>query len=155
MIDPAVATEMLDQHRLALVGASDEPKSFAHTIAEALRAHGTQVVPVNPGHATVGGETCYPSVTDVPEPVDGVVVMVPSDRSADVVRACIDAGVTRVWLFQGLGGGGAVSPEAVELCRANGIAVVDGACPLMFLEPVGWFHRMHRSIRRHRGAIAA
>jgi hypothetical protein len=31
------------------------------------------------------------------------------------------------------------------------VAVVEGACPLMFLEPVGWFHRAHRGIRRIKG----
>lgn len=155
MIDPAVATEMLAQPRLALVGASDDEKSFARTIGEALRSHGTEVVPVNPTHDTVAGATCYPTVADIPDRVDGAIVMVPKDRSADVVRSCIDAGVTRVWLFQGLGGESAVSPEAVELCRANGVELVEGACPMMFLEPVGWFHRMHRSVRRARHAIAA
>ena len=155
MIDPALATEILAQSRLALVGASDHPKSFTRTIGEALRERGTEVVPVNPSHRTVAGRTCYATVADIPTPVGAAIVMVPADRAADVVRSCIDAGVSRVWLFQGLGGDGAVSAEAVELCHANDIAVVEGACPMMFLEPVGWFHRAHRFVRRHRGAILA
>jgi uncharacterized protein len=155
MIDAAVAVEMLGQPRLALIGATDDPKSLSSAIAEGLRAHDVDVVPVNPNRTTVDGVACYPSVVDVPAPVDGAIVMVPSERSADVVRSCITAGVPSLWLFQGLGGGGSVSDEAIELCRSNGITVVDGACPLMFLEPVGWVHRVHRSIRRHRGAIAA
>jgi hypothetical protein len=28
------------------------------------------------------------------------------------------------------------------------------ACPLMFLEPVGWFHRVHRSLRHANKSLA-
>ncbi len=54
-----------------------------------------------------------------------------------------------VWLHRGVGTG-AVSERAVELCREAGVAVVDGACPLMFAEPVGAFHKLHRMISRRR-----
>jgi hypothetical protein len=42
----------------------------------------------------------------------------------------------------------------VQLCREQGIEVIAGACPLTFLEPVGWFHRVHRAVRRRKGALA-
>ena len=35
----------------------------------------------------------------------------------------------------------------MALCHEAGVDVVEGACPMMFLEPVGWFHRLHRSMR--------
>jgi hypothetical protein len=79
--------------------------------------------------------------------------MVSQAKSADVVRACAERGVTRVWLFKGLGGRGSVSDEAVELCEQHGIEAVAGACPLMFLEPVGWFHRLHRTMRQLNGSL--
>ena len=47
--------------------------------------------------------------------------------------------------FTGLG-------AAIKLTEA-GVDVVPGACPLMFLEPVGWFHRVHRAARRGRHAL--
>jgi predicted CoA-binding protein len=154
VIEPRVAMEFLAQPRLALVGASDDPKSITRPIADALRASGTEVVPVNPAHATVGGATCFASIADVAEPVDGAIVVTNRRDAAGAVRSCIAAGVPRIWLFQGIGGS-SVSDEAVELCRASGVTVVEGACPLMFFEPVGWAHRVHRTVRRHRGAIAA
>jgi predicted CoA-binding protein len=84
-----------------------------------------------------------------------VIVMVGQDRAAGVVRQAVTRGVGHVWLFKGLGGDGAVSDEALALCEQHGIEVVAGACPLMFLEPVGWFHRIHRSARRHNGSLRA
>ena len=60
-----------------------------------------------------------------------------------------------MWLFRGVGGQGSVSAEALGVCREHGITVIAGACPLMFLEPTGVVHRVHRAARRRRGAIAA
>ena len=80
--------------------------------------------------------------------------MVSKDKSADVVRACAARGIANVWLFKGLGGAGAVSDEPIEVCRDNGMHVVAGACPFMFLEPVAWFHRTHRAVRHLNGSLA-
>ena len=152
MIDPAVPQRFLELRRIALVGASEDERSFAPTVQEALVAHGIEVVPVNPGWETVGGVPCYASLALVPGRVDGVMVMTPADRAADVVRDCAALGITKVWLFRGVGRG-AVSDDAVALCHEHGIEVVEGACPLMFLEPVAWFHRVHRAVLHVRGSL--
>lgn len=154
MIEPTVVEDFLAQQRYAVIGASDDPKNFGRTICRELRNRGKEVVAVHPRAAEVEGAPCFPDLDSVPGALDGVIVMVPAVRSADVVRSCISRGVRRVWLFQGAGGAGSVSAEAVELCRREGIPVVTGACPLMFLEPVGWFHRMHRAARRLNGSLA-
>jgi uncharacterized protein len=154
VIDPRVPQEFLAQRRIAVVGASDAKDSFGGTIYQELRDHGHDPVAVNPSADTVRGDPCYPDLASVPGDLDGVIVMVHRDRAADVVRDCVAKGVPRVWLFKGVGGAGAVSEEAVELCREHGIAVVPGACPLMFLEPVAWFHRVHRRMRRMNRSLA-
>ena len=153
-IDADSARSFLESGRLAVVGASGGSKNFGRTIYRELKNKGVEVVAVHPGGGTIDGDQCAPSLSAVDGHVDGAIVMVPSSHAAQVVRDCIDKGIRKVWLFRGLGGEGSVSEEALELCRENGIEVVPGACPLMFLEPVGWFHRLHRSARRRRGAIA-
>lgn len=154
MLDPALAQEFLAHRRYAVVGASDDSNSFGRTICKELRAHGYEAVAVNPHASTVLDEPCYPDLASVPGELDGAIVMVHHERSADVVRACAAAGVPRVWLFKGVGGAGAVSDEAVALCQAHGIPVVAGACPLMFLEPVGLVHKIHRGLRHLNGSLA-
>jgi uncharacterized protein len=154
VIEPATVQEFLAQHRIAVVGASDKKDSFGRTIYRELRQHGYEAVAVNPHAESVEGDVCYPDLEAVPGQLDGVVVMVGRDAAADVVRACAARGVQRVWLFKGVGGSGAVSDEALELCDAHGIDVVAGACPLMFLEPVAWFHRAHRGLRHLNGSLA-
>jgi len=153
MIDQTTVDEFLAQHRIAVVGASDDKQNFGGTILRALRDHGYDAVGVNPNAITAAGVPCWPDLASVPGPVDGVIVMVPAKASADVVRAAIARGVTRVWLFRGIAGRGAVTDEAVALCREHEVDVAAGACPLMFLEPVGFAHRLHRSVRRMKGAV--
>lgn len=154
-IDPRTVEAFLAGHRLAVVGASDDPKSFGRTIHHELTEHGYDTVAVHPTATTVNGRPCYPDVRAVPGTLDGAVVMVPSERSAEVVDQCAEAGVPMIWLFRGIGGDGAVSDDAVARCREHGLPVVDGACPLMFLEPVGFVHRVHRFVRRHNGSITS
>jgi hypothetical protein len=148
----SVAT-FLAGHRIALIGASDDPKNFSSTVLTELVAHDYDVVPVNPTKDRVADRPCYAEIGDVPGALDGVIVMVPAAASADAVRATIAAGVANIWLFRGVGGSGSSTEEASALCREAGINVVDGACPLMFLEPTGWFHRLHRTIRHMRGDV--
>lgn len=148
----AVITDFLAQPRIAVVGVSRRTGEFANHVFRAMRERGYVVIPVNPNAAEVEGERCYPSVAQLPGPVDGALLMVPPAAALAVVRECQAAGIPRVWFHKGAGTG-AASPEAVAAARAAGMAVVDGACPLMFLRPTGWFHRCHGAVLRWTGAI--
>lgn len=152
-VDEAAVARFLSGTRIALIGASDSPKNFSSTVLRELTSRGYDVVPVNPSYKTVGGCACYSSVGDIPVIMDGAIIMVPSQAAPEVIRQCIDARVRRLWLFKGLGGPGATSERASKMCHDAGIDVVDGACPMMFVEPVGWFHRVHRTVRHIRGDV--
>ncbi len=146
-VDEIDAQGFLSGGRIAVLGASDDPRSFARMIYTELRSRGYEVVAVNPNATTVAGDPSYPDVASAPALIDRAIVMVDREKAVGVVRECIDNGVSFVWLFKGLGGRGAVSDAAVHLCKERGVRVIEGACPMMFLEPVSWFHRVHRAAR--------
>ena len=154
-IDESMIKEFLALGRLAVAGASPDRRQFGNTVYRALRDGGLDVTAVHSTATTVEGDAAYADIGSVPGPVDGVIVMVAADKAVDVVRACARRGIGHVWLFTGLGGPGALSDVAVAECARHGIEVVAGACPLMFLEPTGWFHRVHRTIRHMRGDVVA
>lgn len=154
MVSTSIVDDFLAQRRLAFVGASHEPKEFSASVYRELKAHGYELLPVNPHATEVDGDACVASVDDLPAGIDGAIVMVPPDESAGVVEACIAHGIPRVWLHQGAGPSSA-TPEAVALCREHGVEVVDGACPKMFLEGASWFHRLHRWGREKTGHLTA
>lgn len=139
------AREFLAQERIAVAGVSRDPQQTANAIYRRLRDAGYTVYPVNPRAEEVEGERCYPSVAALPEPADGVLIVTHPDSAPAVARDCVEAGVTRVWMHRSFGAG-SVSDEATRICQDAGISVLDGACPLMFLEPVDVAHRCIRWI---------
>lgn len=135
-IDAFVSTKSL-----AVVGVSADGKGFGNAAYKELKARGYRVLPVHPRAKSVQGDPCWPSLAELPEKVEGVLVAVQPGQVEGVVREAAAAGARKVWLQQG-----ADSPAAVEWCRQNGVDVVYGQCILMFAEPVGSVHKFHRWI---------
>ena len=154
MVSRAVIDDFLAQRRLAFVGVSHDAGEFSAEVYRELKRHGYELLPVNPHAEAIDCDPCVASVVDLPDDVDGAILMVPADRSADVVDECAAKGIGRIWLHRGAGPG-SVSDEAVARCRAHDIAVVDGACPMMFMDDAGWFHRLHRWGRQKAGGLTA
>jgi len=140
--------------RLAMVGVSRDPKDFSRSLYLAFAERGYDVVPVNANGGDIDGRPAVRRVADVQPPVEAALLLTPKDASAAVVRECGAAGVKRVWLHRAAGDG-AVSPEALAAAREQGMDVVDGACPFMFLSGAGFFHRVHAFFHRMSGHLEA
>ena len=134
--------DFLAQQRIALAGLSRNPKDFSRMLFREMTQRGYDVVPVNPVADELEGRRCFARLQEVDPPVEGVLVMTTPGETERVVRDCAQAGVRRVWMHRG-GGQGAVSQEAADFCRQNGIRLVEGYCPLMFLTGTPFFHRVH------------
>ncbi len=135
-------TDFLNQKRVAVVGAGRKQADFNRSLFEDLRKQGYDAVPVNPRAQDIGGVKCYASVQEVTPPVDTVLIMTPPDVTETIVKDCAEAGVRRVWFYRA-GGTGAMSEAAVDFCRKQGMSVVPGQCPYMFLPRAAWFHKLH------------
>jgi predicted CoA-binding protein len=95
----------------------------------------------------VDGRRCYVHVADIHPPVEGAPLITTPAVTEQVVRECQAAGIHNIWMYRATGAG-AVSPGAVTFCEANGMAVVPGECPFMFLPETPWFHRLHGFCRK-------
>ncbi len=124
--------DFLGQKRIAVTGVSRTPASHGGNIVyKRLRDRGYEVFAVNPNAETVEGDPSYHDLRSIPGGVDAVVIATAPDSAEATARECKELGITRVWMHQSFGGG-SVSPEAHEFCRANGIASIAGGCPLMY-----------------------
>ena len=83
-----------DPKSVAVIGASRDPKRGGYRILKNVQT-GFQgpIYPVNPLCDQIDGLRCYPSVLDIPEPVDLAIVYVPSRLVPAVVRQCAQRGV--------------------------------------------------------------
>jgi predicted CoA-binding protein len=108
---------------IAVVGASRDPEKTAHSVPSQMKRHGWKIIPVNPHTSELWGEPCYPTLADVPVPIDLVNVFRPSAQATEVVREAIAVGAKAVWLQQGI-----VSPEGRALAEAAGVDYVEDQC---------------------------
>ena len=134
--------DFLARKRLAVVGVSRDPREFSRRLLRELIERGYDAVPVNPHAEEMEGRRCFARVQEIAPPVQAALLMTPPKTTEQVVRDCVVAGVTRIWMHRG-GGRGAVSAAAVDFCCDNGMRVVAGFCPFMFLPNAGWVHRVH------------
>ena len=58
-----------DAKTIAVVGCSDSPSRTSHRIAQYLQKSGYRVVPVNPHHDKILGETCYADLSELPDDI--------------------------------------------------------------------------------------
>lgn len=142
MISRHIVDEFLHERTLAIVGVSRSGKKFGNAIVHELTGKGYRLFPVNPKAERIGEIPCYPTLRNLPEPVGGVIVVVPPAETERVVRDAHEAGITRVWMQQG-----AESEEAIRYCHEHAMQAVHGECILMFAEPAGIPHRVHRFFR--------
>jgi predicted CoA-binding protein len=125
VVDSEGLQEFIRAERWAVVGASEDRSKFGNITFRELRSRGKRVYPVNPKASEVEGETCYPSLAALPEPVERVLIVVPPKQGERVVKEAEAAGLTHVW-FQP----GAESDEALAYCEAHGIEAIAGHCIL-------------------------
>ncbi|WP_432476977.1 CoA-binding protein [Nocardioides sp. GXQ0305] len=123
--DPAAIDLMLDDcETWAVVGLSGDPSRTAYAIARLLQQRGKRIVPVHPDAPEVLGEQGYPTLADIPFPVDVVDVFRRSDAAGEFADQAVAVGARGVWFQLGV-----VDHEAFERTRDAGVPMVMDACP--------------------------
>lgn len=141
------AAEFLSKKRIAVAGVSRE-SGGAHggnPVYVRLRDRGYNVYAVNPNADKVEGDPCYPNLKTIPGGVEAVVIATHPNVAPDVMKDCIEAGVRHVWMHRGPGGG-SVSHEAAEMGRSEGVAVIEGGCPLMYAPTADVGHKVLKGV---------
>jgi len=130
-----VAERILASARtIAVVGLSPDPRRPSHGVARYLQRVGYHIIPVNPNVDAVLGERAYPSLRQIPEPVDVVEVFRRSEFVGPIVDDAIAIKAGAVWLQDGV-----VDEAAAERARASGLDVVMDDCMM----------RRHAQRRQH------
>ncbi|WP_200300852.1 CoA-binding protein [Streptomyces adelaidensis] len=132
--DPATIRKILSElgDTWAVVGLSSNRDRAAYAVAEVLQRHGKRVVPVHPKAETVHGEQGYPSLADIPFPVDVVDVFVNSDLAGPVADEAARIGAKAVWFQLGV-----IDEEAYHRTRESGLDMVMDRCPAIEIPRLG------------------
>jgi uncharacterized protein len=124
--------DFLAQKRIAVVGVSDKRDTGCNLAYQKFKDAGYQVFAVNP------------RIASIPTKPDAVFILTNPKVTDQLVQQCVDLGIKHVWMHCMMGtkpglaqGMTSVSPSAVDVCTANGIAVIPGSCPNQYLNPDG------------------
>ncbi|MGH3331947.1 MAG: CoA-binding protein [Nocardioidaceae bacterium] len=110
----------------AVVGLSGDPSRTAYQVARFLQDHGKRIVPIHPEANHVLGEDGYPSLAEVPFPVDCVDVFRRSEAAGEFADQAVDIGARAVWFQLGV-----VDQDAFERTTAAGVPMVMDTCPVI------------------------
>ncbi len=126
---------ILRPRSIAVVGASRQETSIGREILHNLIEGGFSgpLYPVNPNAASIHSIRCYPSLREVPEPVDLAVIVVPKDLVPRIIDDAIASHVKGLVVitagFREVGGAGEPAEDAIrDRIRAAGIRMVGPNC---------------------------
>lgn len=137
MSQPEIVTALdplFNPRSVAVVGASNNKIKWGYSTFSSLLDHYKgDIYPVNNRDAEVLGHTAYSKVTDIPGPVDLVVIVVPEVKVAGVMEDCVKKGVKAGVIitagFAEVGPQGkAMQDEVMRIARKGGIRLVGPNC---------------------------
>ena len=151
---------VLHPNSIAVVGASKEPNSQGNKYVRALKEYGFrgEVYPVNPGLDSSYGLQAYPSLSDVPGPVDYVISAIPAHLVLKLVEECVTKGVKGLNLYTarfsetGLAEGSQLERQIAETAKAGGVRVIGPNC--MGLYYPAWGISFRVSFPKESGQVA-
>jgi predicted CoA-binding protein len=97
---------------VAVIGASSDRRKFGNRAVRAFVNEGYTVIPINPHETSVEGLRAYPSVLDVPGPIDMASFYVPPHVGEQLIGEVAEKKIPEVWLNPG-----AESDELIALAK--------------------------------------
>ena len=121
---------------IAVVGLSNNELRASYFIGYYLKRHGYRVIPVNPRETEILGQKCYPSLRDVPVPVDLVDVFRAPDALPEIARESVAIGAGTLWCQFGV-----INSEGAKIAEDGGLTVIMDRC--IKVEHARYVGRMH------------
>src|SRR3954451_3295099 len=128
---------LFNPRNIAIVGASDRPGNWSQRVYRSLKKFEFPgaIYAVNPRNKTVwDGQTCYPSLSELPEKPDHVVVIVPGAAAVEAITDAGKAQARSATVFSGgFGEGGdpkgrALAADLKRAIESAGLAVSGPNC---------------------------
>jgi predicted CoA-binding protein len=143
MTSLASIESFLSPKKLAIVGASRNPKKFGRVVYDSLKEKGFTVYGVNPNAEKLNGDPCYRDIASLPPDVDRVLIVTPPEKTAENISMALDRGIRNIWIQQRSDTG-----EALELLKDKEVNLIHNQCILMYAAPVNGVHKFHRFLNK-------
>jgi hypothetical protein len=135
--DPMTIQRVLHHAKtVAIVGLSKNELRASYFVAYYLARHGYHVIPVNPREPQILGQKSFPSLLDLPVPIDVVNVFRAPDALPDIAADAVKIHAGTMWCQYNV-----INEEGARIAEAGGVAVVMDRC--IKVEHARYIGRMH------------
>jgi predicted CoA-binding protein len=118
--------EILEKYKtIAVVGLSSQKRRPSFGVSQYMQEAGYRIIPVNPNETEVLGERAYPTLDDVPDPIEIVNIFRRPEYVPDIVETAIRRNARVIWMQLGV-----ADETAASRARAAGLEVVMDLCIL-------------------------
>lgn len=112
-----------DSKVIAVVGLSSKEDRASNQVARYLQDKGYKIIPVNPKEESILGEKAYPTLRDIPEPIDIVDVFRRPEAVLEIAKESIDTSADVLWLQEGVR-----HEDAVQMVKNTGMKALQDVC---------------------------
>jgi acetyl coenzyme A synthetase (ADP forming)-like protein len=122
---------------VAVIGASTNPEKLGYAVVKNLLdggyIHRGKVYPINPTASEILGLQAFPSVLEIPSPVDLAVIVIPYPHVPDALRICGQKGIPSAIVisagFREAGSEGLERElELIQICRESNMRLIGPNC---------------------------
>ncbi len=118
--------EILKEFRtIAVVGLSTNPGRPSYRVSRYMQDQGYRIVPVRPGADEILGEKVYPTLKDIPFPVQIIDVFRRSETVLPIAEEAVAIGAKVLWLQEKI-----INHDAQRICKDAGMEVIMDRCIL-------------------------
>lgn len=125
-MNQAIEKILNETKTIAVVGFSRRQSRAGYYVPAYLHEQGYRIIPVNPYLDQALGEKAYSELSDIPEPVDLVLIFQRSENVPPFVDQAIEIGAKAVWMQQGI-----YNESSAKKAREAGLDVVQNACMMV------------------------
>ncbi len=147
-VTKAQIDSFFNSNAIAIAGVSRNNKKFGRIVFNDLKKNGYKVIPINPSTNEIDGQICYSGIEKLPDDIESLLIATPKDQTDHVLREAINKGIKNIWVQQHSN-----TDSTIGIAEEYDKQIIYKKCIFMFAEPVGGFHKFHRTLVKVFGSL--
>lgn len=137
--------QFLEFKKLAIVGASRDPKKFGTEVLRHLLKLDYELAVVHPVAEEIESISCVKGINMLPDDIEGICIITPKDQTDKLLAEALEKGIKQVWIQQF-----SESDSTFDIISNSDANIVTGRCIFMYTKPTG-IHKFHERFTKFFG----
>ncbi len=120
-----------EKKSFAIVGASNEMMKYGYELVCVFKDYGIKIFPVNPKYDEIEGVKCYPSLKELPEKPDVVLIALAPKNTFNIIPIVKEIGVEKVWFPPNC-----FDENSINKAKELNLQFISNVCPIAILRKI-------------------